>query len=42
MKGLRDACRKDNVPFREVLTDEKKSDVLCDATAGHDLMVIGS
>jgi nucleotide-binding universal stress UspA family protein len=42
MKRLRDACRQENVPFREVLTDGKRSDMLCDATAGHDLMVIGS
>jgi nucleotide-binding universal stress UspA family protein len=42
MKRLRDACRQVNVPFREVIADGKRSDLLCDATAAHDLMVIGS
>jgi nucleotide-binding universal stress UspA family protein len=42
MKHLREACRTGEVPLQEVLTDGKRSDVLCDATAGHDLMVIGS
>jgi nucleotide-binding universal stress UspA family protein len=42
LKRLRDACRQENVPFREVVTDGKRSDLLCEATAGHDLMVIGA
>jgi nucleotide-binding universal stress UspA family protein len=42
MKRLRDSCRDANLPFRELVTDGKRSDVLCDETARHDLMVIGS
>jgi nucleotide-binding universal stress UspA family protein len=42
MKQLRDLCRDRNLPFREVVTDGKRSDVLCDMTAGHDLMAIGA
>jgi nucleotide-binding universal stress UspA family protein len=42
MKRLRAACRDANLPFREAVTDGKRSDVLCDATGSQDLMVIGS
>jgi nucleotide-binding universal stress UspA family protein len=42
MKGLRDACRQEHIPFREVIVDGKRSDVLADATKEHDLMAIGS
>jgi nucleotide-binding universal stress UspA family protein len=42
MKRLRDTCSQENIAFREVITDGKRSDLLCEATAGHDLMVIGA
>lgn len=42
MKGLRDASSEEGVPLHEVITDGKRSDLLCGATRGHDLMVIGA
>ena len=42
LKPLRDACAREGIPFREVLSDGKRADLLCDATSGHDLMVLGA
>ena len=42
MKRLRDLCREQEVPFREMVIDGKRSDVLCDITGGQDLIVLGS
>jgi len=42
LKRLREACGSGQIPFREVLSDGKRSDLLCGATAEHDLMVMGA